>query len=223
MNEQPSQNPQIFINPWWRIWIQPRQTIQQIIAIDPKMNFWVLVLFYGITRTASLAVDLTLGDVLPPSEIATFILIGGSLTGIIGIYFTASLFKIVGNLLGGIAESQHIRTVLAWATLPSNALTILSLIPLISLFGSDVFTSTNPQMHQLLFGQSLAADFIGQGLLAWRNLLELIGSIYYIVIVILGFAEVEKLSAWKAVGAFAIVFGAMLLLLAACFSLSVIS
>lgn len=66
----------------------------------------------------------------------------------------------------------------------------------------------------------MAADLIGQGLMVWRSLLEFLGSVYFIIIVILGFSEVEKLTMWKAIGAFVIVFGALLLLTIFCLSLS---
>jgi hypothetical protein len=104
-----------------------------------------------------------------------------------------------------------------------NVLTILSLFPLISLFGSDIFTSTNPQMQQMLFGRGMTANFIGQGLMLWRNLLELIGSLYFLAIIIIGFSEAEKLNILKSIGAFVIVFGGLLLVMAICLSIPMVA
>ncbi|HKJ27891.1 MAG TPA: YIP1 family protein [Anaerolineales bacterium] len=220
-NDQPTLPPISFanLNPWWRIWLQPRKTIQSLITTDSRIHFWVLAVFYGIIRAASLSMDIALGDHIPPSDVALFILAAGSFSGIISIFFLSSLLKIVGGLLGGSAESKHIRTVLVWATVPLNVLTVLGLFPLISLFGADIFT-TDPKVQQFLFGQGMTANFIGQGLLLWRNLLELIGSLYYLLILIIGYADIQKFNIWKSIGAFVIVFGGMLLMLAACLTLS---
>ena len=48
---QPISSPEF--NPWWRIWIQPRQTIRYLINTDPKMHFWALAVVYGIIRAVT--------------------------------------------------------------------------------------------------------------------------------------------------------------------------
>jgi hypothetical protein len=199
------------LNPWWRIWVQPRQAIRYLVDTDPKMHFWVLVIFSGIIQTAVWSMTTSIGDHIPPPSVAAFILIGGSISGTIGIYFTASLLELVGRLLGGKAEGQHLRAVLAWASIPLNVLVVLGFLPLISMFGSDVFTSTNPIMQQLLSPQNQSYYSLGPSLMLWQTLLDLIGSIYYIVIVVVGFSEVEELNLFKSIGAFIIVFGGLLL------------
>lgn len=207
-------------DPWWRIWFQPRRTFAYLIAVDPKMHFWLLASFYGIAAAVSWAINSAMGDFFTPAEVALFILFGGAASGIFGVFFSGSLLRLVGRVFGGIAESQHVRTVLVWAAVPLNVLTMLSLFPLIGMFGSDVFSSTNPRLQQMLLGQELAADLVGMGLFLWRSALELVGALYYIVLVIIGFAEVEKLSIWKSIGVFVIVYGGLLLMLFLCMALS---
>ena len=222
-DDQPSPPPAEILNPWWRIWVQPRQTIAYLAATDPKMHFWLLACFYGVVNASSIAITYSIGDQLSAPEVGMFILASGTISGILGIFFTASLLKLAGGLLGGVAESQHIRMVLVWAAIPLNVLTMLSLIPLIGMFGSDVFTSTNPRLQNMLFGQELAADIASMGIFLWRNALGLVGSLYYIIIVIIGIAEVERFNIWKSIGIFVIVFGGTMLILFLCLTLTVMT
>ena len=208
MNQQ---MPSFAINPWWRIWVQPRQTIRYLIETDPKMHFWVLVVFYGTIRAVALGMQAQLGDVFAPSQVAAFILIAGPLSGVIGVYFTAGLLELVSRVFGGHAESQHIRTVLAWATIPMTVLVILGMSPLLAMFGSSVFTSTDPHMQQILFGRGFASEFLGRGLLTWEAGMEILGSLYYLVIIVVGLAEVQNFSIWKAAGTVFVVIGGLLL------------
>ena len=85
-------------NPWWRIWIQPRQTIRYLINANPKMHFWVLAIVYGIVRAVTWSMDVSLGDYISPPEVAGFILFGGALAGIIGIYLTGSLLELTDQM-----------------------------------------------------------------------------------------------------------------------------
>lgn len=199
------------INPWWRIWLQPRQTIRYLIDTDPKMHFWVLVIFYGLIRAAALGMQAKLGDLFSPPQVASFILIAGPLSGVIGVYFTGSLLELVSRIFGGQAEGQHIRTVLAWASIPMTVLVILGMLPLLAMFGSSVFTSTDPHMQQLLHGRGYAAEFLGRGMLTWQAGMEIIGSLYYLVIVVVGLAEVQDFNVWKSAGTVFVVLGSLLL------------
>jgi hypothetical protein len=199
------------INPWWRIWVQPRQTIRYLIDTDPKMHFWVLVVFYGIIRAVAMGMQAGLGDIFSPSQVATFILIGGPLSGVIGVFLTGSLLEVVSRIFGGRAEGQHIRTVLAWATIPMSVLVILGILPLLALFGSSVFASAEPQMQQFLHGRGFASEFLGGGLLTWRAGMEIIGSLYYLVITVVGLAEIQQFGIWKAAGTVFVVIGGLLL------------
>lgn len=199
------------INPWWHIWVQPRQTIRHLVDSDPKMHFWVLVIFYGLIRAVSTGIQASLGEVFSPRQIAGFILIAGPLAGVIGVFFTASLLELVSRLFGGQAEGQHIRTVLAWATLPMVVLVLVGILPSLAMFGSGVFTQPAARIQQLFFSQGNAADLLTRGLLGWSAGLEIIGSIYFLVVTAIGLAEVQNFSFWKAAGTVFLVFGGMFL------------
>jgi hypothetical protein len=199
------------MNPWWGIWVQPRQTIRYLAETDPRMHFWVLVVFYGIISAVESGITASLGDIFSPREVAAFILLAGPLSGVIGVYLTGGLLALVGKIFGGQAENQQIRMVLAWATLPLNMLIILGLLPLLAMVGGQVFSSTDPFMRQFLFGSGPRVNFLANGLMTWKLLVDVAGLIYYLTVAIVGFAEVQNFSIWKSVGTFFVVLGGILL------------
>jgi len=206
------------ISPWWGIWFQPRQTFRWLVDTDPKLHFWVLAVFYGLVRVVSWSIQMGVGDIFRPAEVAIFMLAAGPLAGIFGIFVTAGLLQIIGRMFGGQAKGLQLRAVLAWAAVPMNVLTFAGFFPLLMAFGSRVFVSSDPQVAASLFGHGAAAGFLGSGLSAWWNILETAGALYYLVIAVIGYAEVQQFGFWKAVGTFFIAVGA-LMLVALCLAL----
>ena len=218
MNDIPETPETVELNPWWGIWVQPRQTLRTILATNPKMDFWVLVAFYGLVRAVSWGVQVGLGDYFSPSGVAGFILIIGPIAGVIGVYLTGALLGLVGRSMGGKAEPAHIRAVLAWAALPMSVLTLLALLPYMLMLGPLIFSAADPLVRQILLGQGLSSGFAGDGLSVWRTIFELTGTIYYSIIVVVGYSEAQKFPVVKSIGIFFIVLGG-LLLMGLCFAL----
>jgi len=215
MNET---SPSVEISPWWGIWFQPRQTFRWLVDTDPKLHFWVLAVFYGLVRVVSWSVQMGVGDIFQPAEVAVFMLVAGPLAGVFGIFVTAGLLQIIGRVFGGQAKGPQLRAVLAWAAVPMNVLGFVGLFPLLLMFGSRVFVSSDPQVAAILFGKGAQAGFMGSGLSVWWNVLETVGALYYLVVAVIGYAEVQQFGIWKAVGTFFIAVGG-LMLLALCLAL----
>lgn len=204
MSESPPEQsiPELKISPWWGIWVQPRQTIRYLVDTDPKMHFWVLAVFYGVVRVVSWGMQIGIGDFFQPAGVAAFILLVGPLAGVFGIFVTAGLLQIAGRLFGGKATGPQLRAVLAWAAVPMSVLSFVGMVPLLFLFGQQVFIGSDPQMAAILFGQGDVGTFLGSGLGAWWAVLEGAGSMYYLITVVRGYAEVQQFGIWKAVGTF---------------------
>ena len=198
--------------------MQPRQTLRAILETDPKMDFWVLVAFYGLIRAVSWGVQVGLGDYFSPAGVAGFILIIGPIAGVIGVYLTGALLGLVGRIMGGKAEPQHIRAVLAWAALPMSVLALLALLPYMLMLGPLIFSAADPLVTQILSGGAPSPGVAGDGLSFWRTILELTGSIYYSIIVVIGYSEAQKFPVIKSIGIFFIVLGG-LILMGLCFAL----
>ena len=200
------------LNPWWAIWVNPRHAIRLIMAENPKMHFWVLAVFYGVMRTVSWGVQVGLGDYFPPAGVAGFIVLIGPLVGIAGIYLLGSLIGSLSRAMGGKAEGQEIRAVLAWAAVPMNVLLILALFPFLMIFGQRIFSIEDAMVQRIMYGRGATAGFLGGGLSMWKVMLDLVGSLYYIIIAVVGLAEIQKFGLWKSAGVFSIVMGGLLLL-----------
>jgi hypothetical protein len=201
-----------FLNPWWWIWVQPRETIRWIVDTDPKLHFWLLAVFYGVLRAMDWGIITGVGDEFTPAGVAGFIAIAGPIGGIAGVYLTASLLGIVGRMMGGKAEGVEIRAVLVWAAMPMSVLTLISLVPYFMMLGPRVFSAQDPLVQRIVHGNGISASFLGGGLASWKALLDMVGSLYYLLIGLTGFAEVQKFGLLKAVGVFFVVMGGMLLI-----------
>lgn len=210
--------PGLEISPWWGIWVQPRQTLRWLVDTNPKLHFWILAVFYGLVRVFSWSIQMGVGDIFQPAEVAVFMLVAGPLAGIFGIFVTAGLLQIIGRIFGGEAKGPQLRAVLAWAAVPMNVLTFVGVFPLLLMFGSQVFVPSDPQVAAILFGKGAAAGFLGSGLSAWWNILETVGALYYLVVAVIGYAEVQQFGTWKALGTFFIAVGG-LMLVALCLAL----
>jgi len=210
--------PGLEVSPWWGIWFQPRQTFRWLVDTDPKLHFWVLAVFYGLVRVFSWSIQMGVGDVFQPAEVAVFMLVAGPLAGVFGIFVTAGLLQIVGRVFGGQAKGQQLRAVLAWSAVPMNVLTFVGVFPLLTMFGSRVFVPSDPRVASILYGSGIGTNFLGSGLMAWWTILETAGALYYLVVAVIGYAEVQQFGIWKAVGTFFIAVGA-LMLVALCLAL----
>ena len=199
------------LNPWWGIWVQPRQAIRSIMETNPKMHFWVLAVFYGVMRTVSWGIQVGLGDYFPPAGVAGFIILFGPLVGIASIYLIGMLMGTLGRAMGGKAEGHQIRAVLAWAAVPMNVLLVLALLPFLMMFGQRIFSIEDPVVQRIMYGRGAMAGLLGSGLSMWKVILDLVGSLYYVVIAVVGLGEVQEFGLWKAAGVFSIVTGGLLL------------
>ncbi len=198
-------------NPWWRIWVQPRQTIRWLADTNPKQSFWILTIFLGVVQVLDWALDVSLGNYLAPGEVAGFIVIVGPLIGISAIYLAATVFEVAGRMFGGKATATEVRMVLAWAGLPMCVLMILGFLPLLFLFKADAFSSNESMVRTLVRGHEFAADFLNQGLRYWRMLCGLAGSIFFAITVVAGLSEVQGFRTGRAVGVFVLVGGLLLI------------
>ena len=178
------------LNPWLSIWTKPRATMQQILATDPQHQVLLLAMLAGVVQVLQRASAKNLGDHFELPYVMLLAAIGGPIAGIITLYISSILLHWTGRFIGGHASSQHIRTAIAWAGVPTICALLLWL-PALVLFGQELFTSqtpviaSNPLLAMLLLG--FAALKIIIGLWAFVLLLKCI-------------AQAQGFSAWLALG-----------------------
>ena len=115
----------------------------------------------------------------------------GPLGGLLSLWVSSHLLRWTGRWIGGTANREHLKTAIAWATVP--AVFALPLwIPELLLFGSDLFTEETPRLDAQPL---LWIPFISLAVV------ELVLGVWSLVILCHTVAEVQSFrSAWRGLG-----------------------
>ena len=182
------------LNPWFSIWTQPRATIQQIVDSDPGQSVLILAGISGFASTLDSVRDTGLGDGIPWFYIVLICALIGSLLGIVGLYVFSFLLHWTGKWLDGRASQPLIRAAGAWAQVPI-IWGLLLWVPLIALFGQDLFRSGSFGLESNPFSPYLPP------ILATLLVLE----VWSFVLSLHCLAQVQGFSVWKALGNYVLV------------------
>lgn len=177
--------------PWLTIWTSPRATFRRIVDHGPEEHLvLILFMFGGFAHALDIASVRDWGDILPLPAIFLICAIVGPVGGVVGFCVYGALLKWTGGWIGGQGSSVQIRAAIAWSYVPLIWALILW-VPELALFGQDIFTSempsiaTNPSLVSLFFGFVIIKIIIG---------------IWAFIIHLKCIGEVQKFSAWKALG-----------------------
>lgn len=178
------------LNPWLSMWIKPRATIQQIIDDNPERFVLILTAIAGFSDTLDRASWQSLGDKMELPMILLLAAVAGPFLGIVKLYMGGALLRWTGGWLGGTASPKHIRAAMAWSSVPAIWGMILW-IPLLALFGSELFTTETPTMdaNEYMMYALIGLGLIGVGIEVWA---------FVAFLKCLG--QVQGFSAWKALG-----------------------
>jgi hypothetical protein len=175
-------------NPFFTIWTRPRATIRGIVDTDPTLHVTGLAVLAGIVRSLDNAARRNAGNNLPLAALMVASLIGGTIGGLLGLYLGGWLFRHAGKWFGGRADSEEVRAAIAWSAVP-----VVTTLPIglfqVFFFGKDLFTKDGPKIS--------FSDSSGIVLLA-TGLIQLILSVWTIVLFLRCLGEVHRFSAWKA-------------------------
>jgi len=183
------------------IWVKPRDTIRQIVNIDPRFLVILMTAIAGFGQAIDRASSRDAGDVLNLLEIMIICSIGGPLSGIFSLYISGALFRWTGSWFGGQASTEEIRAAIAWSTVPA-IIAYITWIPLIGVAGLEMFTSYTPRIN----ANPILALFI----LAIVGV-QIILAIWAIVLYINCMSEVQIFSAWKAIAS--IILGGLIIVI----------
>jgi len=175
------------INPWTRIWTNPRETVRKIVDFNPKFRFIALSFLHGLPMLLYMAQDMSLGDTIGWGAILIGAIILATFIGMLSITIGSSLFLWTGKWIGGQGTYYPIRAATSWSNVP-NIVIILSWLALILFFKNSLFLANFQN-----------AEFAGSGLALYFVvlLIQAVMSIWSFVILVKGLAEVQKFSAWK--------------------------
>ena len=112
-------------SPWLSVWRRPRDTVERIVATNPKHHVLLLAALAGISLMLMLPLLNDDGFSFTTElldwrllTIGAIVAIGGAILGIVNLYVSAVLLSWSGRMLGGRASPAVMRAVLAWGYLP---------------------------------------------------------------------------------------------------------
>lgn len=187
-NREEHMSEKLSVNPWLRIWVQPRDTIRAIVKTNSKKYFALLSAFYGFPMFLQFAQNLSLGETLPSYAILVLALVLSTFIGMLGITIISWLVHWTGKWVGGEGTFDKIRAAVAWSNVP-NAINGLIWLAMIGVFGERLFTRG--------FGEE---SFVGTELqiVFFAFLVQVIIAVWAFVILLKTVGEVQGFSAWKA-------------------------
>ncbi len=173
---------------WLSIWMQPRDTMYSILSHHPSYMVLPLGALFGVRCAMELAFRMSLGDFMPAWQILTGVLVGGCIFGVMGLFMYGALVKWTGSWLGGKANYTEARAAVAWSSLPSVVVLLMTFMMLPLMMGHGVFTQA-----------AMASPLVmvaGAGTL----LAVLVTGIWSYVLKIMCLAEAHQFSGWKGFG-----------------------
>ncbi len=171
----------------FKIWTVPQATLSFILAKCSDRHLTVLLILGGAVR----ALDRVVGRHGAGKQVAangiTIGIIFGTLSGWLTYYCYAWGLSLTGRWLGGRATTDQLRTVLAWALVPSVA-SLALLLPQVAVLEDDSFRH--------VYG---AYFMDGSSVLLLCQIGQLILSIWSVIILLKGIALVQGFGMGKSI------------------------
>ena len=155
--------------PLLSIWIHPRQTVRERLAVGPTRYVLLWAVLAGIEE--SLQRTVTRHDqASSPTMAITGVIVGGVLSGLITLWIGALLLKWTGQGMNGTASTQQLRAALGWAAVPTAA-ALLLWIPFLAVSGPNLLLGEHGETsgHAALLDFLSSADFV---LAIWSIVLQ---------------------------------------------------
>ncbi|MFD1395699.1 Yip1 family protein [Kroppenstedtia eburnea] len=179
------------LNPWFSMWLRPRETVRQIMWTKSHSYHWIwlLLVLVGADALLDSASGRDLGDTMPVPLIFIFSFILGPITTAIGWAFFTLLVMLSGKILGGKATFKEVSLATGWGMVPM-AWGLLLWIPELILFGESLFMEDLPGLDGIV-----AVLF-----LLFFSFVEIVLVVWSLVITVGGVAEVYGFSNLKGLG-----------------------
>jgi signal peptidase I len=128
------------------VWLSPRDTIERIVASNPRRHVLLLAALGGMSSVLSWTIDAGSRIELVDWRMLAIIALSGSVLGVAGLYITGLIFRWCGQIMGGQASAGAMRAVLAWGNAPrviGLAICLIALIAMKLAGGADASQSAS--------------------------------------------------------------------------------
>ena len=180
--------------PWLQIWVHPRTTVRGLLGNSPLYVELLLVAGSGVIQSMVQGNSNQVGARGPGSVILLATLGIGAIWGLFQMHLVATLLYLVGKWTGAPAQFSSLRTALAWAAVPQIVILLFWVLGTL-IFGRLLYVDPELAMAQM----PLVA--LAQGLLLLGTL---VCGGWWLVLQVVGVAEVQHVSVWRALGHFAV-------------------
>jgi hypothetical protein len=178
-------------DPWFTIWVRPRDTIRRIVSADPNRYVHTLAILGGISRLIIFSPSVNLGNILPlPFSLLPYILLG-VIGGLISLYIAGAIFRLTASLFSGRASMNELLAAIAWSMVPEIWALVL-LLPKLIIFGNELFTNDTPIIDN---NPTFALVFDG------FTIIETVLRVWGVIIFVACYSAVNRFSIWKATAA----------------------
>jgi hypothetical protein len=192
------------LRPLFALWIAPRETIRRLVDTDPTRYVIGLAMLRGalgrleIAWFSALSQRTPLGPLWPLG--VAFGVVLGAMVGVIGLYVGAWLVGIFCRILGGISSAIEMRAALAWSHVPGITAAAVSIA--LVLFGAIDPPEFKHSRLPVMTGSTIELMLVNVVLIGWGVVVQLncIG-------------EVNRFSAWRALGAILLMFATLSILI----------
>ncbi|WP_020062173.1 Yip1 family protein [Bacillus sp. 123MFChir2] len=177
------------LNPWFSIWIKPRDTMKEIFISKPK-NVFLLILLGTFVQALDRAASKSIADsISSPLLLISGIILSAFVGALIYYFLLPALLNWVAKKLGGQGTFEKTRYATAYSFIPFVYSLILVWVPSFFLFGIENFTSETPQMDSSITLTILFLIFA---------VIDFVIGIWTIIISLKCLGEAHQFSAWKA-------------------------
>jgi signal peptidase I len=108
-------------SPWLSVWFSPRNTIERIVASNPRRHVLLLAALGAMSAVVLHLLNAGAATELLDWRIIAIVALVGATLGIANLYLTGLLFSWCGRILGGRASATDVRAAFAWGAVPSVA------------------------------------------------------------------------------------------------------
>ena len=178
--------------PWRRMWLHPRVTVRGLLERASLGGVLLLAAGSGVVQSLVQASSNQVGNRVSGVIILGAALLVGAAWGLLQLHLITGLLFLVGKWTGAPARFSDTRAALAWAAVPQTAILPFWIIGTL-LFGRFLFADPRIAMA------NLPLAVLAQALLM---LATLMCATWWIVLQVLVVAEVQHISAWRALGHF---------------------
>ena len=180
-------NKNLGTNPWFSMWVKPRETIAKIIDFNVNYRFGILCYIYGLYYSLQMLQQLSFGKTMSMPLCIIIALAAAFPVGYILLNISSFFLFLLGKVIKGKATFKQIRSANFWSTVPNIVIVALWII-LMFTAGNQVFMS-GYEKH--LMGGAANINIVVQ-------LANIALGVWGFIIFLHALGQVQGFSAWMA-------------------------